>query len=192
MRARAWSVIILVTAVTVVAFLAVSGALSQQAPGTKTDITERGKYIVSTSGCHDCHSPKVFVAGLPMPDTTVLLSGYPAAMKLPQIPKGIVSPDKWGALATNDFTGWYGAWGVSYAANLTPDSATGIGSWTEDGFMWGMRSGKHLGVGRDILPPMPWPNLAAMTDDDLKAVFAYLKSLKPIVNKVPAPIPPQK
>jgi hypothetical protein len=53
-----------------------------------------------------------------------------------------------------------------------------------------MRTGKHLGVGRAILPPMPWPGVAALTDEDLKALFAYLQSLKPISNLVPQPIPP--
>jgi len=37
---------------------------------------------------------------------------------------------------------------------------------------------------------MPWPNISQMTDDELKAVFAYLKSLKPVKNAVPNPIPP--
>ena len=42
--------------------------------------------------------------------------------------------------------------------------------------------------GRPILPPMPWPALAAMTDADLKAVFAYFRSIKPIKNMAPPAI----
>ncbi|HEX2960271.1 MAG TPA: hypothetical protein VHO43_00670, partial [Ignavibacteriales bacterium] len=67
---------------------------------------------------------------------------------------------------------------------------TGIGSWDENVFVKAMREGKHMGSGRPILPPMPWQSVATLTDQDLKAVFTYLKSIKPISNKVPDPIPP--
>ena len=52
------------------------------------------------------------------------------------------------------------------------------------------REGKYKGLdgSRPLLPPMPWPNFAQMTDEDLKAVFAYLKSTKPVRNIVPTPI----
>jgi hypothetical protein len=53
-----------------------------------------------------------------------------------------------------------------------------------------MRTGKHLGTGRPILPPMPWYDIGKLTDDDLRAVFAYLRTLKPVQNPVPAPVPP--
>ncbi len=86
---------------------------------------------------------------------------------------------------------WAGPWGISFAANLTPDAATGLGGWTATQFIQTMRTGKHLGAGRPILPPMPVYALAAMTDPDLKALFAYLKSLKPVQNQVPAPVPPK-
>ena len=58
-------------------------------------------------------------------------------------------------------TAWAGPWGVSYAANLTPDKRTGIGAWTADQFIKTMRTGKHLGVGRPVLPPMPVEAVAA-------------------------------
>jgi hypothetical protein len=80
---------------------------------------------------------------------------------------------------------------VSFAANLTPDKVTGLGNWTADLFIKTMRTGKHLGVGRPVLPPMPCNDIAMLTDGDLKAMFAYLKSLKPLVNAVPQPIPPK-
>ena len=120
------------------------------------------------------------------------LAGAPADSKVPPIPPGLISPAGWGALTNNDLTVWAGPWGVSFAANLTPDKTTGLRSWTEAAFIRSMRTGKHKGVLRDILPPMPWQSMAKMTDDDLKAVFAYLLSLKPIPNKVPEPIPPKR
>jgi hypothetical protein len=87
-----------------------------------------------------------------------------------------------------DQHGVAGPWGVSYGANLTPDRATGIGTWTEQMVVGAMRTGRHAGVGRPILPPMPWPSYAQMTDDDLKAIFAFLQSVKPISNRVPQPV----
>jgi mono/diheme cytochrome c family protein len=151
---------------------------------------QRGKYLVSIGGCHDCHSPKVFTSKGPEPDPTRLLSGHPADTQLPQIPQGVIGPDKWGGLFSNDSTAWVGPWGVSFSANLTPDAETGLGNWTEDMFIKAMRTGKHAGVGRAILPPMPWYNYAILSDGDLKAIFAYLMTLRPIKNRVPDPIPP--
>jgi mono/diheme cytochrome c family protein len=151
---------------------------------------ERGRYLVTLAGCNDCHSPKVFTPMGPVPDTSRLLSGAPADAKVPEIPNGVLAPDKWGALTTNDLTTWVGPWGVSFARNLTPDVATGIGSWTEEIFIKALRTGKDMGEGRDILPPMPWQMIAQSADADLKAMFAYLMSLKPVENVVPDPIAP--
>ena len=72
------------------------------------------------------------------------------------------------------------------------DDETGLGKWTEANFIQAIRTGRHQGQGRPILPPMPWPFIGKMTDDDLKAVFAFLKSIKPIANHVPDPLPPAK
>jgi len=94
------------------------------------------------------------------------------------------------AMTNDDLTAWVGPWGISFASNLTPDAETGMGRWTVEQFIQTMRTGKHLGIGRPVLPPMPTEALAAMTDSDLKALFSYLKSLKAIKNLVPAPIPP--
>lgn len=152
----------------------------------------RGKYLVDFGGCHDCHSPKVMTPMGPVPDTTRLLSGQPAAEKLAEVPFEYIAPDKWAAVTNNHFTAWAGPWGISFARNLTPDVATGLGSWTEDMFVKTMRTGKQMGEGRPILPPMPWPQVGSLTDDDLKAVFAYLRSVKPIENAVPDPIPPKQ
>jgi mono/diheme cytochrome c family protein len=159
------------------------------AAATQDSPIARGRYLVEFGGCHDCHSPKVMTAAGPVPDTTRLLSGHPAGSRLPPIPAGVLGPGRWGALTTPDLTAWAGPWGVSYTANLTPH-LTGLGSWTPELFIQTMRSGKHLGTGRPILPPMPWYDVGKLTDDDLRAVFAYLRSLKPVANAVPPPVPP--
>lgn len=153
-------------------------------------MVERGSYLVTICGCNDCHSPKVYGPAGPQPDTTLLLSGARANQAIPEIPEGVLGPDNWAALTNSDFTAWAGPWGVSFAINLTPDVATGIGSWKEETFIKALRTGKHLGEGRAILPPMPWFNFAQMTDEDLRAIFAYLHSLKPIENAIHDPIPP--
>jgi hypothetical protein len=57
-------------------------------------------------------------------------------------------------------------------------------------FIKAIRNGKDMGEGRPILPPMPWPEYRHFTDDELKSIFAYLKSLPPISNAVPDPISP--
>jgi mono/diheme cytochrome c family protein len=171
--------------------VAISHADAQSGKPAKSAM-ERGKYIVESGGCGDCHTPKVMGPKGPVENHALELSGHQAGTKVPEIPAGVLGPGKWMALGSPDLTAWAGPWGVSFAANLTPDPGTGIGAWTEQMFMDAIRKGKHLGTGRPILPPMPWPAFAKMTDDDLKAVFAYLKSLKPIANKVPEPIPPAK
>ena len=146
----------------------------------------RGHLLVSIGGCNDCHTPMVFdrELGMPVHDPARLLSGHPQG-----------APDPASALAGHDngvigptFTSFRLPFGVVYAANLTPDPATGLGAWTEDMFVRALRTGRHLGGnGRPILPPMPWTNLALQSDDDLKAIFAYLRTVPAIRNDVPAP-----
>ena len=151
---------------------------------------ERGRYLATFGDCGICHTPKVFTDQGPMPDTTRLLSGHRADGRLPRVPANVLGPQGWGALAANEFTAWVGPWGVSYAANLTPD-ATGLGGWTADQFVQAMRTGKHMGVGRQILPPMPWQTVGSLTDADLRSIFAYLRTIPPVANAVPTPQPPQ-
>ena len=183
-RAILWSTTLLL----LVGMLALLSGCTPQGPAPSP--VERGKYLVMAGGCSDCHSPKIFTAQGPVPDTTRLLSGHPADQQLPPLPKGLLGPTQWGAITTNDLTAWYGPWGVSFAYNLTPDVKTGIGGWTEELFIQTLRKGKFMGMSRDILPPMPWQALGGMSDDDLKAIFAYLKALPPINNPIPAPLPP--
>jgi cytochrome c553 len=149
---------------------------------------ERGKYLVTAMGCNDCHTPWKLGEKGPEPDMSRMLSGHPEGMKLP--PSPALPPGPWGITAALTMTAWSGPWGTSYTANLTPDQETGIGAWSEENFIQALRTGKHLGAGRDILPPMPWPMYRNLSDDDLKATFAYLKSIPPIRNKVADPVAP--
>jgi len=149
---------------------------------------ERGNYLVSAMGCHDCHTPwKVGPKG-PEPDMTRALTGHPADMVMPPPPKLPEGP--WIALMAATNTAWAGPWGVSFTANLTPDPETGLGKWTDEMFITAMRTGRHEGKGRPILPPMPWSMYRNLNDEDLRSIFAYLQSLKPVHNRVPQPIDP--
>jgi hypothetical protein len=147
------------------------------------DRIARGQYLVTVGGCNDCHTPwKLGANGVPEPDMSRMLSGHPEEMMLPPPPKPV---GPWNASAAATFTAWAGPWGISYSMNLTPDVNTGLGIWTEDMFFKAMRTGKHMGTSRPILPPMPWPNIAKMTDEDLKSVYQYLRTVPPIKNRVP-------
>jgi mono/diheme cytochrome c family protein len=169
---------------------ALGAAAAAEGPSTQTPPTEaakRGEYIVKGMGCNDCHTPYKNGANGPEPDWTRMLSGHPQDLVMPPAPP---PSGPWTASAAETMTAWAGPWGVSFTANLTPDAETGLGSWTEQQFVDTLRSGRHLGRGREILPPMPWPAIRNMTDDDLKAIFAYLRTIPAIRNKVPDPLPP--
>lgn len=114
---------------------------------------ERGRYLVNAIACHDCHTPKKMGPQGPEFDFDRALSGHPEGSDLPTPPKLGAGP--WVATASWDVTAWSGPWGVSYAFNLTPDENTGIGSWSEETFVGAIRTGRHMGVSRPILPPMP-------------------------------------
>ena len=156
---------------------------------TKEEQIARGKYLVTFGGCNDCHSPKIITQMGPVPDTTKLLSGHPTDQPLMPFDTNLVAPGRW-VLTNGATTEWIGPWGVSFSANLTPDSSTGLGAWTLDNFIKTMRTGQHLGTGRQLLPPMPWMGIGSLNDEDLAALFAYLQSIPPVSNRVPAPIPP--
>lgn len=164
-------------------------------PGSKqvqAERVKRGQYLVTIGGCNDCHTPFKMGPHGPEPDMTRALSGHPEDLVMPPPPKLGDGPWVWAAAGTN--TAFAGPWGVSYARNLTPEKLTGTGIWTEEMFINTIRSGKHWGVARPILPPMPWQNYAQATDEDLKSIYAYLRTVKPIKNQVPdavlAPPPP--
>jgi hypothetical protein len=148
---------------------------------------ERGAYLVRTMGCNDCHTPWKMGPRGPEPDMTRALTGHPADMIMPPAPT-LAGPWGWTAAVTN--TAFAGPWGVSFTANLTPDPETGLGKWTEEMFIATMKTGRHEGKGRPVLPPMPVQMLAALNDRDIRDLFAYLQSLPPVRNRVPAPIDP--
>jgi len=167
-----------------------SGCLpADEPPPTAEQMIERGRYLVSVGGCNDCHTPKVFAGGGMSPDASRLLSGHPQDLELPAYNPEQVAPGQW-LLFNQHLTAAVGPWGVSFAANLTPDENTGLGDWTAEEFIAAMQTGSHRGIGRPILPPMPWFNLAMATEDDLRAIFAYLQSIPAISNQVPDAIDP--
>jgi hypothetical protein len=116
------------------------------------------------------------------------LAGHPAGLVMPPAP--VLPAGPWVATIGATMTAWSGPWGTSFTANLTPDPETGLGKWTEQEFIDTLRTGRHLGRGREVLPPMPWQVYRNLTDEDLASVFAYLQSIPPIYNRVPAPLPP--
>lgn len=166
----------------------VSVALIATAAHADSASIERGKYIVTTSGCNDCHTPFKLGPNGAEPDFTRMLSGHPQDLVMPPAP--VLPPGPWLVTVAATNTAWAGPWGVSFTANLTPDAETGIGRWKKEEFMATIRSGRHLGRGRQILPPMPWPVYAQLTDEDLGAVYDYLQTIPAINNKVPEPIAP--
>jgi len=155
---------------------------------SQTSRVERGKYLVTIGGCNDCHTPLKMGPKGPEPDMARMLSGHPESF---EISTGTTPASaQWMMTASVTGTAFSGPWGVSFAANLTPDQNTGLGIWTEDMFIRTIRTGKHMGVSRDILPPMPWPMYRNATDEDLKSIYAFLRSIRPIHNRVPTPLPP--
>ena len=165
------------------AFLHAADVSSKSGAPPNSRRIERGKYLVTIAGCNDCHTPwKMGSNGVPEPDMTRMLSGHPEGMKMPPPP---APSGPWLASFAATQTAYAGPWGVSYAINLTPDQNTGIGIWTEEMFLKTLRTGKHFGTSRPIMPPMPWYWMAKATDEDLKAIYAYLRSIPPIVNHVP-------
>ena len=121
---------------------------------------QRGEYLVAITGCHDCHTPGALFGA---PDFKRSLSGSEL--------------------------GWRGPWGVSYASNITPDPETGIGTWTDAEIERALRSGVKKD-GSPIAPPMPWPDLARLSPEDMAAVIAYLRTLPPVKHKNLNRVPP--
>jgi len=157
---------------------------------TKQELRERGAYLVAITGCGDCHTPKKMTPQGPAPDMDRFLSGYDSRRELGSFDTVMARSGKW-IQFNGELTAAAGPWGVSFAANLTPD-ATGLGNWTLDNFKKAMRDGKYKGIdaSRPLLPPMPWQNFRNMSDKDLEAIFEYLKSIRPVNNLIPAAIPP--
>ncbi len=155
---------------------------------THDDTVQRGAFLVETLGCNDCHSPKRMTASGPEIIPELMLSGFPADHKLPEQDKNALK--KGWLLFAPDLTAAAGPWGVSFAGNLTPDPS-GIGLWPYENFKRALTQGKYKGIegSRTLLPPMPWQNYVNLPDEDVRAIYTYLKSIKPVQNIVPAAIP---
>lgn len=149
-----------VAAVAVVAISCTSRSRATANASSSEELIARGRRITYTSGCMDCHTPGTFYGNS---DTTRNLSGSEL--------------------------GWEGPWGVTFPRNLTPDVETGIGSWSEEEIITAVRQGRRPD-NTPLLPPMPWPMYAHLTDDDARALAAYLKSIPPVKHQVPDRIPP--
>jgi mono/diheme cytochrome c family protein len=179
---------ILLTAVLSTATLKADGAggAGSQGPASKAAQIARGKYLVDIMGCHDCHTPMKLGPNGPEPDMARALSGHPENVAVPPatLPAGYL------AMIGATFTSFTGPWGTSFTKNLTPDKETGLGDWTVEEFIATMKTGRERGKGRPVLPPMPVQNLKALSDSDIRSLFAYLQSLPAIVNRTPQPIEP--
>ena len=159
------------------------------AEGDSANPLERGEYLTTILGCHDCHTPKLAQPGPPQPDMARALSGHPQGAPYPTWMPADLMEDHTLVRVSPTFTAFAGPWGVSFAANLTPDK-TGMGEWTEEAFVGALRTGKHQGQpnGRPILPPMPWEVYKAITDDDLKE--SWLNNIPLCLSRRNRPIVP--
>jgi len=177
MRRAAPSVFVLLAIVLVTSLAARQQPKSPYPPArparlaTSPTSAERGAQLVMLGGCNDCHTPK-----LPngMPNLARTLSGHPLNAPLP--------PEVTGGVSANmHLTAWRGPWGVTMARNITPDKATGIGTWTLADFKRTIRTGIDP-KGVVLQPPMPIPMIQNLPDEDLEAIYNYLRTVKPIVN----------
>lgn len=131
------------------------------APRTLEDRIAAGRLQTFASGCQDCHTPGGMYG---QPDSSRTLSGSEL--------------------------GWVGPWGTTYSRNLTPDSATGIGNWSEEQIAVAIREGRRPD-GSPVLPPMPWPAFGiGLSHEEALDIAAYLKSLPAISHQLPAALPP--
>jgi len=175
-------------------FVLISCTSSQKEQTAVTSISndsliKRGAYLVDIMGCNDCHTPKKMSDQGVVPDMDKMLSGHPAQM--PLFPFDTATTKNW-VLFNMIGTASVGPWGASFSANLTSDE-TGIGAWSEEQFKKAITEGKLKGMDgtRPLLPPMPWQNYKNIKDEDIKAIFAFLKSTPPVKNSVPQPVSPK-
>ena len=143
-----------------VAILATSTLVTAQPEATADASVARGRYLVTIMACNECHSPGSFY----------------------------VTTDSSRFLAGSEM-GWAGPWGIAYAANLTPDSLTGLAKWKLEDIANAIRTGNRPD-GRQLTTAMPWLNYSHLTDGDALAIARYLKTLKPVKHAVPPPLKP--
>lgn len=122
---------------------------------------ERGKYLVTITGCNDCHTPGYFFG---KPDKTRFLGGSEVGFEVPGL-------------------------GTFYGPNITPDKETGIGTWSNAQVLAALQTGVRPD-GRLLAPIMPWHAFASLTQSDASAIVAFLRSLPPVKHKVPGPFGP--
>jgi mono/diheme cytochrome c family protein len=184
---RGAAVTAILTAIIAGSSLTVTG---QQPPprAPAQSAVERGRYLVTVQDCNGCHTP---FNAKGEPDMTRTLAGHPQSVSVPAGPR-LPLQGGWIVAINETNTAWAGPWGVSFTSNLTPDRVTGIGAWTEQTFITSIRGGKKGGVGRELLPPMPWRMYAKLTDEDLRAIYAYLRTIPAVSNRVPNALPPAK
>ena len=178
---------ILLTAVLSTASLQADGT-GGAGPQSKADQIARGEYLVEIMGCHDCHTPAKMGPNGPEQDRSRALSGHPEQLVMPPAPS--LPPGPWVASIAATFTAFASPGGTVFTRNLTPDKETGLGDWTVEEFIATMKTGRERGKGRPVLPPMPVQNLRALSDTDIRALFAYLQSIPAIKNRTPQPIEP--
>ena len=153
---------------------------------SQSDMVQRGKYLVDTVGaCGHCHTPR---AGAEY-NMDMYLAGHPANAPYPRYNFSMMQQGIF-VLTSPQMSAFSGPFGTSFASNLTSDKETGLGEWTEKMFIDAMRTGYHQGdmSNRKIFPPMPTKHYAQMNDEDLKAIWAYLRTIKPVKNEVSPPL----
>jgi mono/diheme cytochrome c family protein len=135
---------------------AASVAFTAALPAAAQDaLVERGEYLMNGAlGCANCHTPRA-------PD----MSFQPGM-------------DLAGGFVIDESPAF-----KAVAANITPDPETGIGTWTDEEIITAIREGKDP-EGEIIFPPMAVPTYNLMSDDDVKAVVAYLRTVEPVHNEV--------
>jgi mono/diheme cytochrome c family protein len=140
-----------------------SGIVVSSAATADEAVIQRGKYLVTISGCNDCHTPGYFFG---KPDMSRFLGGSDVGFEIPGL-------------------------GVFVGPNLTPDKDTGIGEWNAEQIVTAIQTGKRPD-GRILAPIMPWHAFAQLTADDAAAIAAFLQSIKPVNNPTPEPVGPGK
>ncbi len=154
---------------------AAEASIAAAAPvSSGADPIERGRFLVEVLGCNDCHTPRLPDGRW---DPAYIMAGHKEKDPYPAWDDSLFTKG-FGMLVSTSGTAFAGPWGVTFGRNLTPDRTTGIGGWNDEAFINVLREGT-------LKPPMPSQAYGKLPDQDLKAMFAYLQSLKPVNNLVP-------
>jgi mono/diheme cytochrome c family protein len=141
----------------------IAASIACTVPAQAQDPVKRGEYLVAIMDCTGCHTPGMLVG---KPDMARFLGGSEVGFQIPGM-------------------------GIFYPPNLTPDAQTGIGGWSETDIIKAVRTGVRPD-GRILAPVMPYHSYGRLDDADARALVRYLKSLKPVQNKVPSPVGPSE